>query len=230
VGALLAGLNDRGDGPEVLVCPAFVHLSLIAETLDGGPLALGAQDLSDQAGEGAFTGDVSGAMLVDLGCHYVLVGHSERRSIHGESDQLVATKFVRAQEAGLIPVLCVGETLDEREGGATEAVISRQLDAVLAAQGVAVLEHAVVAYEPVWAIGTGHTASPDQAQAVHAFIRAKIAAQDATIAAQLRILYGGSVKAANARELFAMTDIDGGLVGGASLKATEFLQICEAAS
>lgn len=230
VSALLTGLANREDGPEVLVCPAYVHLALIAEALDGGPLALGAQDLSDQAGEGAFTGDVSGAMLVDIGCNYVLVGHSERRSIHGESDQLVATKFARAQEAGLIPVLCVGETLEERQRDATEVVIERQLDAVLTGRGVAVLEHAVVAYEPVWAIGTGHTATPQQAQAVHAFIRAKIAAQDATIAAHLRILYGGSVKAANARELFAMADIDGGLVGGASLKASEFLQICEAAS
>ena len=230
VGALLAGLADRDDGPEVLVCPAFPHLALIAETLDGGPLVLGAQDLSDQAGEGAFTGDVSGTMLVDIGCLYALVGHSERRSVHGESDDLVAAKFGRAQEVGLIPVLCVGETLEEREAGTTEAVIERQLGAVLSSHGAAALAHAVVAYEPVWAIGTGHTASPDQAQAVHAFIRAKLAAQDGTIADRVRILYGGSVKAANARELFTMPDIDGGLVGGASLKAQEFLQIIEAAS
>jgi triosephosphate isomerase len=214
VGALSTGLADRGAEAEVLICPAFPHLAMIAETLDGGPLVLGAQDLSDQTGEGAFTGDVGGAMLADIGCVYVLVGHSERRSIHGESDELVAGKFARAQEAGLIPVLCVGETLAERQSGTTEAVIERQL----------------AAYEPVWAIGTGQTATPGQAQAVHSFIRGKIAAQDATIADGLRILYGGSVKAANARELFAMPDIDGGLVGGASLKAQEFLKIIEAAS
>ncbi len=230
VGALLDGLAEREDGPQVLVCPAFPHLAAVANSLDGGPLLLGAQDLSDQAGEGAFTGDVSGAMLADIGCQYVLVGHSERRSIHGEADHTVAAKFGRAQQAGLIPVLCVGETLQERQSGDTEAVIGRQLDAVVAEYGVAGFEHAVVAYEPVWAIGTGQTATPDQAQAVHAFIRTKIATQDATIAARLRILYGGSVKAANARELFAMADIDGGLVGGASLKAQEFLQIIEAAS
>ncbi len=230
VGALSTGLADREAAAEVLICPAFPHLAPIAEALDSGPLVLGAQDLSDQPGEGAFTGDVGGAMLADIGCAYVLVGHSERRDIHGESDELVANKFARAQEAGLIPVLCVGETLGERQAATTETVIERQLAAVVERLGVAVLEHAVVAYEPVWAIGTGQTATPDQAQAVHSFIRGKIAAQDATIADGLRILYGGSVKAANARELFAMTDIDGGLVGGASLKAQEFLQIIEAAS
>jgi triosephosphate isomerase len=230
VQALLAGLANRDEGPDVLVCPAFPHLALIAETLDGGRLILGAQDLSDQGGEGAFTGDVSGAMLVDIGCDYVLVGHSERRTVHSESDQQVAEKFARAQQAGLIPVLCVGESLAERQAQATESVIERQLDAVLSQQGVAGLQHAVVAYEPVWAIGTGQTATPEQAQAVHRFIRDKIAAQDGTIASQIRILYGGSVNGGNARELFSMADIDGGLVGGASLKAQEFLKIIEAAS
>ena len=230
VQALLGRLSEHPDGPEVLICPAFPHLASIAQVIDGGPMLLGAQDLSEQAGEGAFTGDVSGAMLVDIGCAYVLVGHSERRSVHGESDEQVAVKFRRAQEAGLIPILCVGESLVERQAGATEAVIQRQLDAVLAVAGVKSLKHALVAYEPVWAIGTGQTATPDQAQAVHHFIRAKISAQDATIAGQLRILYGGSVKGANARELFAMDDIDGGLVGGASLTAPEFLKITEAAS
>jgi triosephosphate isomerase len=228
--ALLSGLAAHPDGPDVLICPAFPHLGLLADTIDGASLLLGAQDLSEQPGEGAFTGDVSGAMLVDVGCTYVLVGHSERRSVNGESDGQVAAKFSRAQEAGLIPILCVGESLAERQAGATEAVIQRQLDAVLKGVGVGGLKHAVVAYEPVWAIGTGQTATPEQAQAVHAFIRAKIAAQDATIAGQLRILYGGSVKSGNARELFAMGDIDGGLVGGASLTAPEFLKIIEAAS
>ena len=228
--ALLAGLAGRRDGPHVLVCPAFPHLAAIAEMVDGGPIVVGAQDLSDQPGEGAFTGDVSAGMLVDSGCTHVLVGHSERRSVHGETDERVAVKFGRAQDAGLIPVLCVGESLTERQAGATEAIVGQQLDAVLDRAGVIALKHAVVAYEPVWAIGTGQTATPDQAQAVHSFIRAKIAAQDATIAGQLQILYGGSVKGANARELFAMTDIDGGLVGGASLTAPEFLKIIEAAS
>jgi triosephosphate isomerase len=178
---------------------------------------------------GAFTGEVSAAMLKDVGCHYVLVGHSERRQVYGEGDALVARKFVAAQSQGLVPVLCVGETLEEREGEQTVQVVARQLDAVLAVSGVGSLARAVIAYEPVWAIGTGRTASPEQAQDVHAMIRGKVAALDATIGGSVRILYGGSVKASNARELFAMPDIDGGLVGGASLKADEFARICAAA-
>jgi triosephosphate isomerase len=167
--------------------------------------------------------------LKDVGCHYVLVGHSERRQLFGERDALVARKFVAAQGQGLVPVLCVGETLDEREGDQTTSVVSRQLEAVLAVTGVQALAKAVIAYEPVWAIGTGRTASPEQAQEVHAMIRAKVAERDGTIGGSVRILYGGSVKASNAQELFAMPDIDGGLVGGASLKADEFARICAGA-
>jgi triosephosphate isomerase len=168
-------------------------------------------------------------MLRDVGCRYVLVGHSERRQLFGEHDALVARKFMAAQAHGLTPVLCVGETLEEREAGRTGDVVSRQLEAVLAVSGIAAFDRAVVAYEPVWAIGTGRNATPGQAQDVHASIRGKLAALDATIGGSVRILYGGSVKASNARELFAMADIDGGLVGGASLKAEEFAQICAAA-
>jgi triosephosphate isomerase len=184
--------------------------------------------LSDQA-PGAFTGEIAGAMLKDFGCSMVIVGHSERRALYAESDDLVARKFRAAQQSGLIPILCVGELLSEREANQTEAVVARQLDAVVAQAGVAALATAVIAYEPVWAIGTGRTASPEQAQAVHRFIRARIAASDARIADGLRILYGGSVKASNAKELFAQPDIDGGLIGGASLNADEFVAICRAA-
>jgi len=212
---------------EVAVCPPFVYLRDVAGQLQGTAVALGAQNLSEQ-GAGAFTGEISAAMLLDLACRYVIVGHSERRAIYGESDALVASKFAAARKAGLIPILCVGELLEEREAGTTEQVIERQLDAVLALEGIAAFAQAVVAYEPVWAIGTGKTASPEQAQAVHAFIRNKLAAQDATIADKLRILYGGSVKASNAVELFGMADIDGGLIGGAALQAEEFLAICRA--
>ncbi len=212
---------------EVAVCPPFVYLRDVAGQLQGTTVALGAQNLSEQSA-GAYTGEISATMLLDLACRYVIVGHSERRAIYGESDVLVAKKFATARKAGLIPILCVGELIEEREAGTTEQVIARQLDAVLALEGIAAFAQAVVAYEPVWAIGTGKTASPDQAQAVHAFIRNKLAAQDATIADKLRILYGGSVKASNAVELFGMADIDGGLIGGAALQAEEFLAICRA--
>jgi triosephosphate isomerase len=213
---------------EVLVCPPFPYLLETGRLLKDTDVALGAQSVCAEA-LGAFTGEVSAAMLKDVGCRYVLVGHSERRQIYLESDALVARKFVAVQSHRLVPVLCVGETLDEREGNQTTAVVSRQIDAVLAVAGVAALGSAVIAYEPVWAIGTGRNASPEQAQEVHAMIRAKVAALDATIGGSVRILYGGSVKASNARDLFAMPDIDGGLVGGASLKADEFAQICAAA-
>jgi triosephosphate isomerase len=213
---------------EVLVCPPFPYLLETGRALKDSHVALGAQSVCAE-GQGAFTGEVSAAMLKDVGCRYVLVGHSERRQLYAESDLLVARKFVAAQGQGLLPVLCVGETLEEREAGQTNAVVERQLDAVLAVAGVAALQRAVIAYEPIWAIGTGRTASPEQAQDVHAMIRAKVAGLDATIGGSVRVLYGGSVKAANARELFAMPDIDGGLVGGASLKADEFAQICAAA-
>jgi triosephosphate isomerase (TIM) len=213
---------------EVMLCPPFVYLHEVGRLLKDSDVALGAQSLCAEA-MGAFTGEVSAAMLKDVGCSYVLVGHSERRQIYAEGDALVARKFVAAQSKGLVPVLCVGETLEEREGERTAQVVARQLDAVLAVSGVGAFRSAVIAYEPVWAIGTGRNASPDQAQDVHAMIRGKVAALDATIGGSVRILYGGSVKASNARELFAMPDIDGGLVGGASLKADEFARICAAA-
>ena len=227
--ALLSALKSAMAGIDAVVCVPFPYLAQAQAALTGSSIAWGAQNLSEHA-KGAFTGEVSAAMLLDFGCTYVIVGHSERRSLYGESDAVVASKYVAAQAAGLTPVLCVGESLEERESGVTEAVVARQLDAVIEAAGVASLAKAVVAYEPVWAIGTGKTASPEQAQAVHAFIRSKIAALDAYIADQLVIQYGGSVKAANASELMAQPDIDGGLIGGAALIAEEFVAICQAAA
>ncbi|MGH8338560.1 MAG: triose-phosphate isomerase, partial [Gammaproteobacteria bacterium] len=228
VGDILAGLDISAD-TQVLVCPPFVYLADMARLLKGSALLLGAQDVCAED-DGAHTGEVSGAMLRDLDCRYVIVGHSERRAQYGETDLLVARKFMAAQKAGLTPILCVGETLAERQRGETRMVVARQLDAVLDAAGVSAFAKAVVAYEPVWAIGTGKTASPEQAQEVHAFIRDSVRARDARIAAGIRLLYGGSVKASNAAELFRMPDIDGGLVGGASLEAREFLAICKAAA
>jgi triosephosphate isomerase len=225
--ALLLGLP--GQTPfEIAVCPPCVYLWETARSLKSSSIALGAQSLCAES-VGAFTGEVSASMLKDVGCKYVIVGHSERRAIYKEDDSLVARKFLAAQSHGLIPILCVGETLEERERGQTTQVVSRQLTAVLDLAGVAALRAAVIAYEPVWAIGTGKNATPAQAQEVHAHIRTAIAARDVKIAADVRILYGGSVKAANAHELFAMPDVDGGLVGGASLKADEFLKICASA-
>jgi triosephosphate isomerase len=229
--SLVSGLLDLlqpGKRAEILLCPPFPYLMETGRLLKDSGVALGAQSVCAES-QGAFTGEVSAAMLKDVGCRYVLVGHSERRQLFGESDALVARKFVAAQGQGLVPVLCVGETLDEREGDQTTIVVSRQLEAVLAVTGVQALAKAVIAYEPVWAIGTGRTASPEQAQEVHAMIRAKVAERDGTIGGSVRILYGGSVKASNAQELFAMPDIDGGLVGGASLKADEFARICAGA-
>jgi triosephosphate isomerase (TIM) len=213
---------------EVAVCVPYPYLAQVQSTLTGTPLLWGAQSVSEHA-SGAFTGEVSAAMLCDFGCRFVLVGHSERRQLFGESDAAVAAKFVAAQKSGLVPVLCLGETLAERESGQTTAVVARQLDAVIAGAGVGALATAVLAYEPVWAIGTGVTASPAQAQEVHAAIRARVAAHDGSLAKGLRILYGGSVKAQNAAELFAQADIDGGLIGGAALVADDFLAICRAA-
>lgn len=227
--ALLAALKPALAGIEAVVCVPFPYLAQAQAELAGSSIAWGAQNLSEHA-KGAYTGEVSAAMLLEFGCKYVIVGHSERRSLYGESDALVARKYQAAQAAGLIPILCVGESLDERESGVTEAVVSRQIDAVIDAAGVASLAHAVLAYEPVWAIGTGKTASPEQAQAVHAFIRSKIAALNAAVADQLVIQYGGSVKASNASELMVKSDIDGGLIGGASLVAEEFVAICRAAA
>ena len=215
-------------GADCIVCPPFVYLQEVGRMLRDTPIALGAQDTCAEA-HGAFTGEISAAMLKDVGCKYVLVGHSERRLLYRESDQLVARKFTAAHAKALIPVLCVGEQLSDREAGRTEEVIARQLEVVLELCGPEVVGQGVVAYEPVWAIGTGRNATPQQAQDVHAFIRARIAARDARIAADTRILYGGSVKAGNAAELFGMPDVDGGLIGGASLKADEFLAILVAA-
>ena len=211
------------------VCAPFPYLAQVQEMLRGTVVAWGAQDVC-QFENGAYTGEVSGAMLVEFGCRYALVGHSERRALFGDSDGLVAAKFRAARSAGLTPILCVGETLAERESGVTEAVVARQLGAVMEAVGAVEWSKAVVAYEPVWAIGTGRTATPEQAQAVHAYIRKCVARADRSGAEQLPILYGGSVKAANAAQLFAMADVDGGLIGGASLDAAEFSAICRSAA
>ena len=228
VAAVAAGLAGRRD-VEVLVCPPAVYLEAVGQALQGTPVGLGAQNLSDQEKPGAFTGEIHGAMLKEAGCGYAIVGHSERRALYGESDAVVAKKFRTAQALGLVPILCVGETLEQRERNQTEAVLQRQLDTVLDLCGAGSLAQAVVAYEPVWAIGTGRTATPRQAQDAHAFLRHQVASRDARIAAALRVLYGGSVNAGNANALFAEPDVDGGLVGGASLKADEFLAICAAA-
>ena len=220
---LLAGSSADGKA-DLAVFPPFPYLSLTESILSDSHITWGGQTLNPNA-QGAHTGESSGNMLVDMGCRYVLAGHSERRAIYGESDEDVAVRFQAALDAGLVPVLCVGETLEEREANQTEAVVARQLDAVIKSAGIDAFSRAVIAYEPVWAIGTGLTATPQQAQSVHAFIRDKISALNVIIADQLRILYGGSVKGSNAAELFAQSDIDGGLVGGASLTAEDFLAI-----
>ena len=228
--ALLAGfLPHVADlDCEIGLCVPYPYLAQVQQLLGNTAVRLGAQNLSEHA-QGAFTGEISGAMLADFSCRYVLVGHSERRTLFGESDAQVAAKFGAALSAGLTPILCVGETLDERERGETESVIGRQLQAVLERFLPATWGDAVIAYEPVWAIGTGRSASPEQAQAVHAFIRAFVSGRDALAGQAVRVLYGGSVKPGNARELFAQADIDGGLIGGASLVAEDFLTICQAA-
>ena len=226
--ALVAALA-RVAGVKCAVCAPYPYLAQTQRLLSGSGIASGAQDVS-QYDSGAYTGEVSGAMLVDFGCRYVIVGHSERRALFGESSEIVAQKYAAALKAGLTPILCVGETLAQRDAGSTEATVAAQLDTVLEACGAQSFLHAVIAYEPVWAIGTGKTATPEQAQAVHAFIRARLAARDEATAANVQVLYGGSVKGANAAQLFAMPDIDGGLIGGASLDAQEFATICQAAS
>ncbi len=225
--ALVAGMPSTG--VEVLVLPPFPYLAPLAAAHAGQGIGFGAQDVSAHAG-GAYTGEVSAAMLADVGATHVLVGHSERRQYHHEDDGLVARKFAVAREAGLTPVLCVGETRDQREAGRTEAVIDAQIQAVIAHVGIAAFDGAIVAYEPVWAIGTGLTASPEQAQAVHAFLRGAVARHDARIADSLPLLYGGSCKPDNAAAIFAQPDVDGGLIGGASLAAADFLAICAAAA
>jgi triosephosphate isomerase len=215
-------------GARCAVCVPYPYLAQTERILRGQGISWGAQDVC-QFEHGAYTGGVSAGMVADFGCRYVIVGHSERRALFGDTDAVVAQKFAAVLKAGLTPIFCVGETLAERESGVMEQVIARQVDAVIAQSGAPALERAVVAYEPVWAIGTGKTASPDEAQAVHAFIRGRVAEHDIRVADALPILYGGSVKASNAAQLFAMPDIDGGLIGGASLIADEFAAICKAA-
>lgn len=229
---LLAGIVagvPAGSGFSLLVCPPFPYLASVVALAAGSAVKVGAQNVSEHE-KGAFTGEVAPSMLADIGCDYVIIGHSERRALYGETSAQVAAKFLAAQAAGITPILCLGESLAEREAGTTEAVIDEQLDAVLEAAGVDAFAHAVIAYEPVWAIGTGMTASPEQAQDVHRHIRGRLAAQNENIAAGVQILYGGSMKGENAAGLLGQPDIDGGLIGGASLKADDFLAIAKAAA
>jgi len=228
----LSALRDTTNGQDAVdmaICPTLVHLPLAEKVLSGSRIALGAQNVHP-ADEGAFTGEVSASMLAEFAVRYVIVGHSERRQLFAETDELVADKFAAVLAAEMIPILCLGETLEQREQGITHKVVLSQLDAVIGKSGSKVFEQAVIAYEPIWAIGTGRTATPEQAQDVHATIRQHLAEQDDEVAEHCVILYGGSVKAANAGELFDQPDIDGGLVGGASLKADEFASICKSAS
>ena len=223
--ALSPGLLDAVD---VALCPPFVFLGAVGAELGQSAIALGAQNVSEFE-SGAYTGEIAASMLSESGCRYAVVGHSERRELFGETDKQVAAKFQAVLAAGMEPIVCVGERLEDRESGKTEAVVGRQLDAILSGGTVDRFAKAVVAYEPVWAIGTGETATPEQADAVHAFIRGRVAAASGEIASGLRILYGGSVKGANARGLFGMDNIDGGLIGGAALDVNEFVAICDAA-
>lgn len=229
---LVAGLKsgvEAIEGVDVAVCPPFVYIPEVSALLDDSRISVGSQNMSRQTA-GAYTGEVSGPMLKEFDVKYAIIGHSERRASYGETDEKAARKFVAVKQHGLIPILCVGETLVEHERGNTFGVVKRQIDAVLDFFGVEAFEGTVIAYEPVWAIGTGKTATPEQAQAVHEFIRGRIAECSEEVASRVQILYGGSVKAANAAELFSQPDIDGGLVGGASLDANEFLAICAAAA
>ncbi len=224
----ILGVARAEAGRQLAVCVPTPYLAQVRGLLEGSPVAWGGQDVS-RFEKGAYTGDVSAAMLAEFGCRFVIVGHSERRTIFGDTDATVAAKYAAARKAGLVPIFCVGETLEERERGVTQDVLARQLDAVLEGQGAAALDGGLVAYEPVWAIGTGRTATSAQAQEVHAFLRGRVASKDAGVAAKLPILYGGSVKGSNAAELFAMPDVDGGLIGGASLVAEDFLAIWRSA-
>jgi triosephosphate isomerase len=228
VAGIVAGA-PHSDSAKLLICPPFPYLAAVAAQIAGSRVSLGAQTVSEHE-SGAFTGEVAPAMLRDVGCEYVIVGHSERRSLYGETSFEVAAKFKAALDAGLKPILCVGETLEQRESGGTESVVEVQLGAVIDKVGIAGFKSAVVAYEPVWAIGTGVTASPEQAQDVHRHIRGVMAGHDAGVAESTQILYGGSMKGENAAGLLSMPDIDGGLIGGASLKAGDFLAIAEAAA
>ena len=209
------------------VCPPAVYLMKVGGMLAQSKVALGAQNVCDRE-SGAFTGEIAASMLKECGCSYAIVGHSDRRALYGESDELIAARFAMALQAGITPILCLGETLDEREGGVTEAVVARQLDSAINVSGIEGIAQSVIAYEPVWAIGTGKVATPEQAQAVHAFIRDRLAQLDSEVAQQVQILYGGSMNPANAAELLSQSDIDGGLIGGAALKANDFLAIAQA--
>lgn len=228
VTALVDGIKsgDRGNA-ELAVCPPSIYLMKIGGMLAESGIALGAQNVCQQA-SGAYTGEIAASMLKEAGCRYAIVGHSERRSIYGESDDMVAARFQMAIESGIEPILCVGETLEERQQEKTIEVVNRQIDAALEVSGINAFAEAVIAYEPVWAIGTGQVATPEQAQAVHASIRQKLAELNAEVAEQLQILYGGSMNPGNAAELLSQPDIDGGLIGGASLKADDFLAIAQA--
>ena len=228
VAGILSGQPDS-ENVELLVCPPYPYIAAVGQQLAGSNVGLGAQNVSEHE-SGAYTGEVSPGMLRDAGCQFAIVGHSERRALYGESSQQVAAKFMAAQAAGLTPILCVGETLEEREAGRTEAVVDEQLDAVLETAGIEAIGRSVIAYEPVWAIGTGKTATPEQAQDVHRHIRGRLASKDESVANAVQILYGGSVKGDNAAGLFGMEDIDGGLIGGASLKPADFIAIADAAA
>jgi len=226
ISGVVVGVTDLSKA-EVLVCPPFPFLSLAESLLAGGRVQLGAQNLCTEA-VGAYTGEVSADMLAEFGCRYVICGHSERRQYYGETDSLIGKKLLASCRGGLRPILCVGESLDQREQGQTESVLAAQIEGVIAETGVDLFEQVEIAYEPVWAIGTGRTATPEQAQAAHAFIRGRIGERSPSIAATIRILYGGSMKAANARDLLSQPDIDGGLIGGASLVVDDFVAICQA--
>ena len=229
--ALAREVVERLDAPlsiDVVLCPPSVFLYSIKGHLQGSPIALGAQDVSEHS-SGAYTGEVAASMLAEAGCRYVIIGHSERRKHFGDSNARIRAKFIKALEFDLLPIVCIGENLEERESKLTEEILAEQLDALLEIEAGAALSHAVLAYEPVWAIGTGDTATPEQAQEVHRFVRDRIFQKNAAVSQEIRILYGGSVKSDNASCLFSMQDIDGGLIGGASLEASQFVDICRAA-
>lgn len=229
---LVTGLNKKSSevsGVDIAICPPAIYIDYTGRCLSAANISIGGQNVAEEPNQGAFTGESSVEMLKDLGCQYVILGHSERRTIYGETDAQVAEKVKVAMKAGLTPILCVGETLEERQSGVMESVIATQLNAVLDVVGIAAFESVVIAYEPIWAIGTGVTASPVQAQEVHAFIRSELAVLDSAVAERVIIQYGGSVKPDNAEELFGQPDIDGGLIGGASLDANDFMAICKAA-
>ncbi len=231
INKLMKGLTDGISSitnADMAICPPAVYLMKVGALIGDSGISLGSQNICDQE-SGAFTGELAPSMLKEAGCKYAIIGHSERRALYGESDALIANRFAMSVKSGITPILCIGETLEERESGVTEDVVSRQLDAVINQEGIAAIADCVIAYEPVWAIGTGKVATPEQAQSVHAFIRSKLAKQDANVAAQVQILYGGSMNAGNASDLLSQEDIDGGLIGGASLKAEDFLAIGKSA-